>query len=50
MEDGQYTAISAWLLRARNSPCNIPEICIMKKLQKLQAGKRQAVLQGIDSR
>ena len=41
------------IYRAWNSPSciyEIPEICITKKLQKLQAGKRQAVLQGTDSR
>ena len=46
-------AISAWLLRALDLPsCSyeIPEIYITKKLQKLQAGKRQAVLQRTDSR
>ena len=55
MEDGHYAAISGYLCRAQNSrspSCiyEIPEICITKKLQKLQAGKRQAVLQGSDSR
>ena len=55
MENGHYAAISGYLCRAQNSRSpncvyEISEICITKKLQKLQAGKRQAVLQGSDSR
>ena len=42
-----------WLLRAWDLPSciyEIPEIYITKKLQKLQAVERQAVLQGTDLR
>ena len=53
MEDGRYTAISGYLEHGTYpAACiyEISEIYITKKLQKLQAVKRQAVLQGIDSR
>ena len=54
MEDGQRTVCChLWLLRAWDLPSciyKIPEIYNTKKLQKLQAVKRQVVLQGTDLR
>ena len=51
MEDGKYAAISGYLEHGTYPAVAIYEFYITKKLQKLQAVKRQAVLQaGTDSR
>ena len=48
MEDGQYAAMSGYLEHGAH-PAVFMKF-VMKKLQKLLAGKRQAVLQGTDSK
>ena len=53
MDDGHYAAISGYLEHGTYpAACiyEIPEIYNTKKLQKLQAVKRQGVLQGTGSR
>ena len=49
MEDGQYM-LPSLVTYSKGLIYEILEIYITKKLQELQAIKRQAVLQGIDSR
>ena len=51
MGDGQYAAISGYLEHGTHPAVfTKSQKFVTKKPQKLQAGKRQAVLQGTDSR